>query len=182
MKALKCESSLRLYRVCVASMFPITPSKFCKIRRTVSSLRLHNSRNSKKFFSPPPKHRHGINHFFLFQLNEHNMLNAHIYHHLPPTCFSVRYTVFGETTALFVQKLCCLQCCYTGCAVKRTTYPVLLSLQTCCSVYNNMYFILLYLPTIPRQRNNVTRGSGPSPDLCTSTDPNTAGYSEHIHC
>jgi len=34
------------------------------------------------------------------------MLNAYIYHHLPPTCFSVRYTVFRENIALLAQKLC----------------------------------------------------------------------------
>jgi len=45
------------------------------------------------------------NHFFLFQLNAHNMLKTYIYHHLPPTCFGVCYTIFGETTALFAHKL-----------------------------------------------------------------------------
>ena len=42
------------------------------------------------------------NHFFLFQLNAYNMLNTHIYHHLPPTCFGICYTTFRETFALLV--------------------------------------------------------------------------------
>jgi len=46
-----------------------------------------------------------VNHFFLFQLNAHNMLNTNIYHKLPTTCFDVCYTIFRETIALLVQKL-----------------------------------------------------------------------------
>ena len=30
-----------------------------------------------------------VSHFFVFQLNAHNMLNTHIYHQLHPTCSSV---------------------------------------------------------------------------------------------
>jgi hypothetical protein len=45
------------------------------------------------------------NFFFLFHLNGHNKLNTYIYHLLPPTCFSVCYTIFRETTALFAQEL-----------------------------------------------------------------------------
>ena len=41
------------------------------------------------------------------------MLNACIYHQLPPTCFGVYYTIFRVTTALFAQKLYVfLQRCY----------------------------------------------------------------------
>ena len=32
------------------------------------------------------------------------MLNTHIYHHLPPTCFGVCYTIFRETIALLAPK------------------------------------------------------------------------------
>jgi hypothetical protein len=33
------------------------------------------------------------------------MINADIYHQLPPTYFGVRYTIFKETIALLGQKL-----------------------------------------------------------------------------
>ena len=33
------------------------------------------------------------------------MLNTHIYHLLPPTCFDVCYTIFIDTIALFAQEL-----------------------------------------------------------------------------
>jgi len=33
------------------------------------------------------------------------MLNTHIYHQLPPTCFGVCYTTFRETIVLLAQKL-----------------------------------------------------------------------------
>ena len=33
------------------------------------------------------------------------MLNTHIYHQLPPTCFDVCYTIFRETIALFAQEV-----------------------------------------------------------------------------
>jgi len=60
-----------------------------------------------------------INHFFLFQLNAHNMINTCGNHHLPPTCFGVCYTIFRETIALFAQKL------YGFCnvTIKCTLYP-----------------------------------------------------------
>jgi len=29
------------------------------------------------------------------------MINIHIYHSLPPTCFGICYTIFRETIALF---------------------------------------------------------------------------------
>jgi len=45
------------------------------------------------------------NFFFLFQLNAHNKLNTYIYHLLPPTCFSVCYSIFREAIALFAQEL-----------------------------------------------------------------------------
>jgi len=32
------------------------------------------------------------------------MLNTYIYHQLPPTCFSVCYTIFRETIVLLAQK------------------------------------------------------------------------------
>jgi hypothetical protein len=41
-----------------------------------------------------------INHFFLFQLNAHEMLNKYKYHQLPPTCCSVCYTICRETFVL----------------------------------------------------------------------------------
>ena len=43
----------------------------------------------------------------LFQLNAHNVVNTriYIYHQLPPTCFSVCYTIFRETMALLAQIL-----------------------------------------------------------------------------
>ena len=34
------------------------------------------------------------NHFFLFQLIAHNVINKYIFLQLPPTCFSVCYTIF----------------------------------------------------------------------------------------
>jgi len=34
----------------------------------------------------------------------HNMLNAYIYHQLPPTCFDVCYTIFRETIVSLAQK------------------------------------------------------------------------------
>ena len=40
----------------------------------------------------------------LFQINI-RMLNTYIYHQLPPTCFSVCYTIFRETNALLAQIL-----------------------------------------------------------------------------
>jgi hypothetical protein len=43
------------------------------------------------------KIKEAYNHFFLFQLNAHNMLNTYIYHQIPPSCFSVCYTIFSET-------------------------------------------------------------------------------------
>ena len=46
-----------------------------------------------------------VNHFFLVQLNAHNMLHTYIYHQLPPACFGVCYTIFMETIALLAQKL-----------------------------------------------------------------------------
>jgi hypothetical protein len=46
-----------------------------------------------------------LSHFFLLQLNAQNMLNAYIYHHLPPACFGVCYTIVRETIALLAQKL-----------------------------------------------------------------------------
>jgi len=43
-----------------------------------------------------------MNFFFLFQLNEHNVLNTYIYHLLvPPICFGVCYTIFRETIPYF---------------------------------------------------------------------------------
>ena len=33
------------------------------------------------------------------------MLNTYIHHQLPPTCYSVCYTIFMETIALLAQKL-----------------------------------------------------------------------------
>ena len=54
-----------------------------------------------------------VNHFFVFQLNAHNILNTYIYYQLPPTCFGVCYTIFRETIALLAQQLYTfLQCCY----------------------------------------------------------------------
>jgi len=53
-------------------------------------------------------------HVFLFQLQAHDTLNTYIYHQLPPKCFGVCYTIFRETIASLVQKLCFLQCCYVG--------------------------------------------------------------------
>jgi len=44
-----------------------------------------------------------FNHVVLFQLNAHNMLNTYIYYHLPPTCVSVCYTIFRDTTVLVAQ-------------------------------------------------------------------------------
>jgi hypothetical protein len=62
-------------------------------------------------------------------------LNTYIYHHLPPTCFGVCYTIFRETIAILAQELYAfcnvvtqgglqnvkctlfvlnLQCCYEG--------------------------------------------------------------------
>ena len=35
-----------------------------------------------------------VNHFFLFYLNAHNMLNTYIYHQLPLIFFGVRYAIF----------------------------------------------------------------------------------------
>jgi len=52
----------------------------------------------------PPPCILAVNHFILFQLNKHNMLNTYIYHQLPPTYFGVYYTIFRETIALLVQK------------------------------------------------------------------------------
>jgi len=52
-----------------------------------------------------------VHFFFLFHLNAHNMLNKSISHLLPPTCFSVCYTIFRDTIALFAQEL------YTFCNV-----------------------------------------------------------------
>ena len=46
-----------------------------------------------------------INHFVLFQLNAHKILNTHIYHPSSPTVFAVCYTIFRETVALLAQKL-----------------------------------------------------------------------------
>ena len=54
----------------------------------------------------------------LFQLNAHNVVNTYIYHQLPPSCFGVYYTIFRETIALLARKLCFLQCCCIGCAIK----------------------------------------------------------------
>jgi len=46
-----------------------------------------------------------VKHFFLFQPNAPNKLNTYIYHQLPPTCFSVCYTIFRENNELLAQKL-----------------------------------------------------------------------------
>ena len=46
-----------------------------------------------------------VNFFFLFKLNTHNMLNTYIYHELPPTCFGICYTIFGETIVLLAHEL-----------------------------------------------------------------------------
>jgi hypothetical protein len=61
---------------------------------------------------PPIKHSLPFNSFnfcdqffFLFQLNEHNVLNTYIYYQLPAICFGVCYAIFSETFALFAQKL-----------------------------------------------------------------------------
>ena len=48
------------------------------------------------------------------------MLNTYIYHQLPPTCFSVCYTIFRETVALIAQKLYAL----CNVSIKGTIYPV----------------------------------------------------------
>jgi hypothetical protein len=37
------------------------------------------------------------------------MLDTYMYHHLPPTCFVVCYTIFRETIALLAQMLQTLQ-------------------------------------------------------------------------
>jgi hypothetical protein len=41
----------------------------------------------------------------LFQINAHNLLNTYIYHQLPPTCFSVCYTIFSDAIVLLAQRL-----------------------------------------------------------------------------
>jgi len=48
--------------------------------------------------------------------------NTYIYHHLPPTCFGVCYTIFRENIALLAQKL------YAFCnvAIKCTIYTLFL--------------------------------------------------------
>jgi len=61
----------------------------------------------KQFFLSFPRcaFLQSINQSFLFHLNAHNMLNTHIYHQLPPTCFGVCYIIFKETIALLAQNI-----------------------------------------------------------------------------
>ena len=45
------------------------------------------------------------------------MLNTYVYHHLPPTCFGLCYTIFREIFALVPQKLYAF--CYVYCTLYR---------------------------------------------------------------
>ena len=57
------------------------------------------------------------------------MFNRYIYHLLPPTCFSVCYTIFRETIALFAHEL------YASCNV--VTQAVLQN------IHNIFFFFLI---------------------------------------
>jgi hypothetical protein len=46
-----------------------------------------------------------VNHFFVLQINAHNILNTYIYHQLPATSFGVCYTTFSQTIALLAKKI-----------------------------------------------------------------------------
>ena len=69
------------------------------------------------------------------------MLNAYIYHHLPPTWFGVCYTIVKETIVLLAQKLYAV----FNVAIKCTIGLVCVNLQCCYDIQNNIYFFLLYL-------------------------------------
>ena len=43
------------------------------------------------------KIKEAYNHFFFFQLNEHNMLNTYIYQQISPSRFGVCYAIIRET-------------------------------------------------------------------------------------
>jgi len=63
------------------------------------------------------------------------MLNTYIYHPLPPTCFSVSYTIVRDTIALFAQELYTfLQRCYIGCAINYKVHSIFLIYNACYNV------------------------------------------------
>jgi hypothetical protein len=59
----------------------------------------------KKTFEASPSVHSCSQSLLLFQLNAHNTFHTHIYHHLPPTCFGVCYTISRETIGLLAQNL-----------------------------------------------------------------------------
>jgi len=78
-----------------------------------------------------------IDHFLLFQLKVHTMLNTLIYQQLLPTCFGVCYTIFRETIILLVQKLRA----FCNFAIKYTTYSDFFFL-----IYNLQTFFVVLRP------------------------------------
>jgi hypothetical protein len=52
------------------------------------------------------------NHFFLFQLNAHNMLNTYIYHQLPSKCLCLLHHLQGDHCITCSKTMCFWQCCY----------------------------------------------------------------------
>ena len=82
---------------------------------------------------------------FLFQLNAHNMWNTHIFHLLPPTFFSVCYTIFRETIALLAQEM------YAFCNVaKMYNIPSIFKSAMLLQSLKQYYFFLLYLKSLKK--------------------------------
>ena len=81
----------------------------------------------------------------LFPLNAHNTFNTCIYHHLPPTCSGVCYTIFRVTIMLLAQKLYALCNVTTKC----TIYPFLIyNAVTMLLQCTKPHFVLLYLKNL----------------------------------
>jgi len=91
-----------------------------------------------KFFTPCI---FAVNHFFLFQLNAHTMLNTYIYHQLPPTCFGICYSIVSGTIALLAQKLCA----FCTVVILRNIYPIFFyfaMLIQCLYIYIYIYIYI----------------------------------------
>jgi hypothetical protein len=78
---------------------------------------------------PHTPHILTVNFFFLFQLNAHNILNKHIYHHLLPTRLGVFYTFFRETIALLAQELYAFYTVVTYVLLYNVKYTLFLNLK-----------------------------------------------------
>jgi hypothetical protein len=82
-----------------------------------------------------------VNHSLLFQPNAHNLLNTYNYHHLPPTCYDFRYTIFRETIALLAQRL--FACCSVVIKCKIHSKLRGLSPRANCKIHTFLKFAML---------------------------------------